>query len=233
MTVRVDPANYLWWLVSRAAGIVALGLISMSVLIGLAMATKILRRPGLNRKLARLHEHAALISLAAIVVHGASLLGDRWLHPGFEALLVPFAIAYRPLYTALGIVAAYLAALLGLSFYARRRIGARLWRKLHRATVLVWVLGVIHTIGAGSDASSLWLRATMLVTGAPIVFLALRRALHHGPPTAARAARKAPMRPEDFAGRERTPAPLSRCALDRADYAGPVRPRPAIADEGA
>ena len=26
--------------------------------------------------------------------------------------------------------------------------------KLHRATVVVWVLGVVHTIGAGTDASA-------------------------------------------------------------------------------
>jgi sulfoxide reductase heme-binding subunit YedZ len=206
MTVRVDAANYLWWLVSRAAGIVALGLISMSVLIGLTLATKILRRPGLNRKLARMHEHAALISLAAIVVHGASLLGDRWLHPGVRALLVPFVIAYRPLYVALGIIAAYLAALLGLSFYARRRIGARLWRKLHRATVLVWVFAVVHTIGAGTDASSPWLRVMMLATGAPIVFLALLRILHRRSAASAHSARRAPVRSEDLPGRDRSSA---------------------------
>jgi sulfoxide reductase heme-binding subunit YedZ len=176
--VTIDPANYIWWLVSRAAGIVALALISLAVLIGLTMATKILQRPGLGRKLTRLHEHVALVALGAITVHGASLLGDRWLHAGVEGLLVPFAIGYRPLYVGLGIIGAYLAALLGLSFYVRRRIGTRLWRKLHRATVIVWVLGVVHTIGAGSDASTIWLRVTMIVTGAPIVFLALLRLLH-------------------------------------------------------
>ena len=74
-------------------------------------------------------------------------------------------------------MAGYLAALLGLSFYARRRIGARLWRKLHRATVAVYVLGVVHALGAGTDASTLWLRAFMLVTGAPILFLLLVRIL--------------------------------------------------------
>ena len=49
-------------------------------------------------------------------------------------------MAYRPLWTGLGIIGGYLAALLGLSFYARRRIGARLWRKAHRLTVVVYVL---------------------------------------------------------------------------------------------
>jgi sulfoxide reductase heme-binding subunit YedZ len=182
-----DPTQHMWWLVSRASGIVALGLISASVTLGLTMATKILRRPRIGRKLARLHEHLALVGLAAITVHGLSLLGDRWLNPGVGGITVPFTMGYRPLFTGLGIIAGYLAALLGLSFYVRRTIGARLWRKLHRTTILVWILGVIHTLGAGTDATTSWLRLMMITTGAPIVFLALIRIL----PNRGRGARRA------------------------------------------
>jgi methionine sulfoxide reductase heme-binding subunit len=184
---HTDPSLYIWWLVSRASGILALGLMSLSVLIGLTMATKILRRPGIGRKLVRLHEHVALVGLVAIAVHGLALLGDPWLHPGVKGLTVPFTMSYRPIFTGLGLVGGYLAALLGLSFYARRRIGVRLWRKLHRATVLVWVLGIVHTIGAGSDASTLWLRAFMLITGAPILYLTVLRILQSRKPKPQRA----------------------------------------------
>ena len=166
-----DPTQYVWWLMSRASGVVALLLVTASVAIGLTMASKLVRRRGAGPMLARVHEQTALAGLIAIAVHGITLLGDRWLNPGVGGLLVPFSMSYRPAFTGLGIVAGYLAALLGLSFYARRRIGARLWRKLHRATVLVWVLGVVHTLGSGTDASSPWLRTLMLATGAPIVAL--------------------------------------------------------------
>jgi sulfoxide reductase heme-binding subunit YedZ len=193
---HADPSVYIWWLVSRASGILALGLISLSVLIGLTMATKILRRPGMGRKLVRLHEHVALVGMIAIAVHGLALLGDPWLHPGVSGLTVPFTMSYRPLFTGLGLIGGYLAALLGLSFYARRRVGVRLWRKLHRATVLVWVLGIVHTIGAGSDASTVWLRAYMLITGVPIVYLTVLRVLQSRKPSPqrARAAQAAPVR---------------------------------------
>ena len=106
-----------------------------------------------------------------------TLLGDRWLSPGVAGITLPFTMSYRPLFTGLGIVAGYMAALLGLSFYARRRIGARLWRKLHRATVVVYLLAVVHALGAGTDASTIWLRGFMLVTGAPILYLFLVRVL--------------------------------------------------------
>src|SRR5579864_7343965 len=110
--------HLLWWLVSRAAGVVAMVLITVAVLLGLAMSTKLLRRPGIGKLLMRLHEHLALLSFAAIGVHGLALLGDPWLRPGPGGLLIPFSMTYRPLYTGLGIIAGYLAAILGLSFYA-------------------------------------------------------------------------------------------------------------------
>ncbi|HLM85773.1 MAG TPA: ferric reductase-like transmembrane domain-containing protein [Solirubrobacteraceae bacterium] len=172
-----DPTPYLWWLVGRASGIVALALITVAVLLGLTMSTKLLRRPGIGRTLVRLHEHVALVSLGAIAAHGLALLADPWLRPGVRGLIVPFAMSYRPLFTGLGIIAGYLAALLALSFYARRRIGVKRWRKVHRATVLVWVLGVVHTLGAGSDAATQWLRAFTLLPAIPIVYLVVLRML--------------------------------------------------------
>jgi sulfoxide reductase heme-binding subunit YedZ len=168
-----DPAEYVWWLTSRAAGVVAFALVSLSVLIGLAMANRLVR----GRSVVKLHEHLALAGLVAIAVHGITLLGDSWLDPGAAGLVVPFAMDYRPLFTGLGIVAGYLAALLGLSFYLRRRLGARRWRSLHRFTVLVYLLGAIHALGAGTDAEAPWMRAVLLATGAPILFLFLLRVL--------------------------------------------------------
>lgn len=196
-----DPTQYVWWLVSRASGVVSLLLVSASVTIGLAMASKIVRKRGAAPVLVRIHEQTALAGLIAIAVHGITLLGDQWLNPGPGGLVVPFTMSYRPAFTGLGIVAGYLAALLGLTFYVRRSIGARLWRKLHRATVLVWLLGVIHTLGAGTDAGSAWLQALMLVTGVPIVVLFAIRVTRGRKPRSQPAARATP-RPRQLIAQE-------------------------------
>ena len=124
-----------------------------------------------------MHEHLALAALVALAVHAITLLGDEWLNPGALGLLVPFAMDHEPFFPGLGVLAAYLAALLGLSFYQRRRIGAKRWRNAHRWVVVSYLLGVVHTLGAGSDASAPWLRAVMLATGAPILFLFVLRVL--------------------------------------------------------
>ncbi len=181
------PLHYAWWLISRAAGVMALVLVSLSVLMGLAMAARTLPSARSKRAVARLHEHVALTALGATVAHGASLLGDGWLKPGLSGIAVPFAISYRPPFTAAGISAGYLLALVGPSFYLRRRIGGGRWRKLHRFSPAVWVLSVVHTLGAGSDAAAPWLRAVVLAPVAPIVYLLVARTLRERTAGAVRA----------------------------------------------
>lgn len=164
-------------------------LISLTVLIGLSMAAKIIRRPGLKRSLVALHEYFALAALVAIGVHGLALLGDKWLRPGLRGITVPFALSYRPGMTGIGIIAGYLALLLGPSFYLRRRIGARRWRKLHRATAGVWVLSAVHALGSGTDGGTLWLRVIVLAPVVPIVYVGALRVLNRRPAPASVARR--------------------------------------------
>ena len=173
--MTTDPLSHVWWLASRASGVVALLLVTISVGIGLMMSAKLMRKRGLGPKLMAIHEQAALAGLIAISVHGLTLLGDPWLHATLSGISVPFVMGYRTFFTGLGIIGGWLAALLGLSYYVRRHIGAALWRKAHRATVVVYVLGLIHTIGAGTDASTPWLRWFMALTAAPMAMLFVRR----------------------------------------------------------
>ncbi len=179
MKLRV-PIHDLWWLIARASGVIALVLISGAVMLGLAMAAKALRNPTRRRAAMKLHEDIALIALVAIVVHGLTLLGDTWLRPGLSGIAVPFSMSYRPVFTGLGIIAGYLALLLGPSFYLRRLIKARRWRKLHRLTPAVWVLAAIHTLGSGTDGSTLWLRAVVLAPLPVLAYLLIVRLLTAG-----------------------------------------------------
>jgi ferredoxin-NADP reductase len=195
-----DPAAHGWWLASRAAGIVALLCITLSVGVGLAMAGRVSRDAKLARVLMAVHQQTALVGLVAIAVHGITLLGDRFIAPGLPGIAVPFVIDHEPLWTGLGVVGGWLAAILGLSYWIRDHIGPALWRKLHRATILVYVLSVAHTLGSGTDASEPWMRALLVATGAPILFLFLVRVLpQERRPPAFRRFRVAEVTPESAA----------------------------------
>jgi methionine sulfoxide reductase heme-binding subunit len=186
MTSYTDPGQHLFWITSRALGIVALLLISASVGLGLGLSGRVSREPGVAGRLKHFHEALSLTALAAIAGHGLLLLGDSYLKPGLTGIALPFAMSHRPFWTGLGVIGGWLAAVLGLSFYVRRWIGTRTWRKLHRWTLAVYALGVLHTIGAGSDAGSLWLVAVLGATALPIVLLTAYRFRPSPRPQAAR-----------------------------------------------
>lgn len=168
-------SKYGWWLVSRSSGIVAFVLITISVLIGLTMAGKPVREPQFTKSLRAVHEQTALAGLVAIAVHGVAILLDPWLKPGITGVAVPFTLGVHTFWTGLGVIAGYLAMLLGLSFYLRRQVGARLWRKAHRATIAVYVLGLFHALGSGSDTGSVLFLCFAAATAVPIAILFVYR----------------------------------------------------------
>jgi sulfoxide reductase heme-binding subunit YedZ len=169
----VNVAPHIFWITSRAAGTIAMLLASAAVFAGLLVSTR--RRTSNRTDLRAIHEALSLSTLAMVAVHGTALLGDAFMHPGIVGITVPFAGSYRPLWTGTGIVAGYGLAFLGLSYYARDRVGAARWRRLHRITAIFWLMAIVHSIGAGSDAAEPWFLALNLALVVPAaLLLALR-----------------------------------------------------------
>jgi len=155
-----DPTPHLFWITSRAAGIAALVLASLAVSLGLLMSTRLAGRRVSGPDLRALHEALSLSTMAALVVHALALLGDAYLHPSLLDVTVPF-------------VSATIA--LGLSYYARRRIGQARWRTLHRFTALAWLLGLVHALGEGTDAGQAWFLAMIAIVVVPALGLLATR----------------------------------------------------------
>ena len=179
MTTALTP--HLFWITSRAAGFAALVLASLAVSLGLLMSTKLLK--GRTADLRVAHDTLALATIVAIVVHGVSLLGDSFLHPSIADIAIPFVSSYKTFWTSLGIVGGWSLILLGLSYYARRWVGAVRWRKLHRFTALAWLAGLVHALGEGTDAGQLWFLAMVALVAVPaLALLATRLARSSGAP---------------------------------------------------
>lgn len=170
----------LFWVTSRAAGTAALVLASLSVSIGL------LSGPGgrLGRRFAELrplHEALSLATLAAIVVHGLALLGDNYVGYTPAEIAVPFASSYQAFWTGIGVIAFWGLAALGLGYYRRARIGPARWRTMHRFTAAFWLLGLIHSLGMGTDRDTRWFLLMVGLTAAPALLLLLWRLLEPAP----------------------------------------------------
>jgi methionine sulfoxide reductase heme-binding subunit len=171
MNTNLTP--HLFWVTSRAAGFAALILASLAVSLGLLMSTKLLKKRGADLRV--LHEILSLSVMAAIVVHAVSLLGDKFLHPSVADIAIPFISGYKTGWTTLGIVAGWALILLGLSYYARRKIGTQRWRKLHRFTALAWLAGLGHSLGEGTDAGQIWFLAMVALVAIPALGLLATR----------------------------------------------------------
>lgn len=187
MSPAVAVNTHLFWITSRAAGTAAMLLSSAAVCAGLLIGGKLVKRRGPDVRV--LHEALSIATIAAIVVHAGALLGDSYLRPTILDLTVPFVSTYKTVWMSIGIVGGWSMALLGLSYYVRSTIGQERWRILHRFTGLAWLLGIVHSLGEGTDAGQIWFLASTVIVVVPVVVLTLVRTMPRSSPPSARAAR--------------------------------------------
>jgi hypothetical protein len=164
------------WLVARGAGLVAFGLLTLSVWLGLAMSTRLLgtRR---QRTLLGLHRTLTWTGLSMLGLHLGAVLLDPVLHFGVLAVLVPGAAAWKPGSVALGVVAGWLSLALAASFRARRWLGQKGWRRLHYASFGAFWLALGHALLTGTDLQGLGGPVTALLAAGPVLWLTFYRLL--------------------------------------------------------
>jgi DMSO/TMAO reductase YedYZ heme-binding membrane subunit len=191
MTSLVGAGMPVAWLVARAAGLVAFGLLTIAVTLGLTMSTRLLK-PQLQKELLGWHQTLIWTGLAMLALHGGAILLDPVMRFGFSAVLIPGAAPWRPVTVASGVVAGYLMLALAASFRVRRRIGQRRWRLLHYASFVAFALALGHALHAGTDLRGNAGLVFAAIALAPVLWLAFARILMPRPgrpsvtPTAAR-----------------------------------------------
>ena len=168
--------NVTWYAV-RAGGMVAFTLLTSTVALGLLMSARarLVRWP--RFALEDVHRFASLLTWAFIGVHAVALLADGYLPFSVADLLVPGIAPYRPLATALGVVALELLGALALANYLRPRIPYRTWRATHYLNFAVWGLALVHGIAAGADSDTAWALALYAASASLVAGLTAWRIL--------------------------------------------------------
>ncbi|MEW6583901.1 MAG: hypothetical protein AB1416_14195 [Actinomycetota bacterium] len=159
--MTTDPT---FWLIARASGLTAFGLLTASVLAGLLLTGRPFGRAVAPAAVAEIHRVLAFLGLAATGLHGVALVLDRAVEIPLHALVIPGLVPYRTLWSSLGVVAGLVMGLVTASWYVRSRIGAAAWRRIHKASFAAFLLAAAHGVWAGTDTARPW--ATPVYVGA-------------------------------------------------------------------
>jgi methionine sulfoxide reductase heme-binding subunit len=173
------PDTHWFWYASRAAGISAYLALAASVLGGLLLSTSLADAWIARARSVEVHRWLSAVALGLIAGHALLLLGDPYVRLDVLDLLLPFVSAYRPLAVGLGVLAGYAAVVVFGSFWFRRRLGQRGWRRLHYLAFPTLALVTAHGALAGTDAGTSWMRLVYLTATALVLWLTAYRVLLH------------------------------------------------------
>jgi predicted ferric reductase len=167
------------WLVARASGFAAFVALSFDVIVGLVVSTRVGDRRLARGQLIELHSWLSPLALALVLGHAVMLLADGYIRFDALDLLIPFVAPYRAAAVGLGVLAVYGALVVHASFGFRRRLGTKLWRRLHYLSFFAFASGALHGILAGTDSRQSWAIALYATPLLAVVVLLVVRIVPH------------------------------------------------------
>lgn len=171
-----DPGlQALVWELIRGSGILAYLMLSISTLLGMAISMRALDRFTKRAYVYEGHQSISIVALALTLVHGTTLLLDKYISFSPADILMPFAADWRPVAVALGIISMYIMAIVAGTSYVRRYVGQKTWRIIHYTSFIAWLFAALHGITAGSDSGELWVQYMYLITISAVLLLFVAR----------------------------------------------------------
>jgi sulfoxide reductase heme-binding subunit YedZ len=164
-----------YWYLTRGSGTVALVLLTLAVVIGIASVGRVRSDRWPRFAVEGLHRTSSLLAVVFVAIHVVTAVLDSFASIGLLDAFVPFAGSYRPIWLGLGAVASDLLLAVIVTSLLRRRLGHRLWRSVHWLAYASWPIAVVHTLGTGSDVQLLWLQLVCGVCTAAVVAAVLAR----------------------------------------------------------
>ncbi len=151
------PAIY--WYMTRATGVVALCLLTLTVVLGVANVSRFASERWPRFVIDGVHRRVALLSVAFLLTHIITTILDGYVPIRWLDALVPFQSGYRTLWVGLGTVAFDMLLALIVTSLVRARLGYRGWRAVHWLAYACWPVAVLHGAGTGTDFRQPWMFA--------------------------------------------------------------------------
>ncbi len=150
-------SDQFFWYMTRSSAIVSWLAAAASIFAGSLTSSRLLGVKPTVPWLTDLHRFLSSMTLAFLLLHMASLWLDEFVRFRFADLLVPWQAEVPGLDAtslALGVLAAWLLAVVQVSSLLKKRLPPKLWHRIHLSSLVAFVLATVHGVWAGSDASN-------------------------------------------------------------------------------
>jgi methionine sulfoxide reductase heme-binding subunit len=167
----------LTWHITRASGVIAYALLTGSTLWGLGLSTRVHGKRPPRPWMLDVHRMLGGLAVVLTALHMLSIAFDNFVDYRVVDLFVPFAIGWKTVGVAAGIVAMYLLVAVEMTSVLRnrQRISQSAWRRVHYLSFLLFVLSSAHFIAVGTDAASPFIVGIILVAVVSVIALTAYR----------------------------------------------------------
>jgi sulfoxide reductase heme-binding subunit YedZ len=134
---------------SSDAGLVAITLLTLNILIGLLLSTKynpVRRWPHRRVNTVKIHNWTGYTALSAALVHPTLILFSATERFRLKDIVYPLNAPKQPGINTLGAAALYILIFTVVTSYFRFEIGRRWWKKMHLLTYAMFPLYAVHGI---------------------------------------------------------------------------------------
>jgi DMSO/TMAO reductase YedYZ heme-binding membrane subunit len=171
--------SQVWWFVARSSGIIAWGLLTLSVVWGLLLSTKVSATRIAARRLRPawlldLHRHLGGLAVLFTLIHILGIVADSYVTFSWSDVLVPMASDWKPGPVAFGVVSFYLLLAIEGTSLAIRHLPRPLWRWVHRTSFVLYGAATYHGITSGTDAGNIWFRVASWISIGVVTLLTVR-----------------------------------------------------------
>jgi hypothetical protein len=204
MMATLTRSSELWYLM-RGSGLVALALLTLTVVAGIVNVRRFATRAWPRAVTALLHRNVALLSVAFLAVHVATAALDSYVPVGWMAAVVPFTSRWDRIWVGVGTASVDMMIALVVTSLLRSRMTLRSWRAVHWLAYAAWPLALMHGFAAGTDSGTAWAQSvyvSCVVAVAAAVAWRLRGPAPATPgPIPSRFDARAPRKPITLGGR--------------------------------
>lgn len=159
------------WHLVRSSGIVAYVLMLASTVWGLFISAQFVKDWSPGPVSMTMHSTISWLALILGLIHALLLLFDDYFTYTLGDLFIPFTGPYRPDVVGLGTLAFWMIVVVTLSFPFKKRLGHKVWKRLHYVSYAAFLMISVHGLLAGTEGTKLGLR--LLVGGGLLLVVLL------------------------------------------------------------